>query len=125
MRIDVLTLFPGMFVSPLESSILRRARGSGLLLFRAVDNPGDTTDRHRTCDDTPFGGGVGMVMKAEPIFRAAEAAAASAPPGPTRRIVLSPAGRVLDQQLAGELAREPHLLLVCGRYEGIDERVHR
>src|SRR5262245_22663861 len=125
MRIDVLTLFPAMFESPLEHSILRRARDAGLLEFRAIDLRDYTTDRHRTADDAPFGGGVGMVMKPEPIFRAVEAVAGEAPdPGPNRLILMSPLGQTLDQDLAAELAREDHLLILCGRYEGIDERVH-
>lgn len=125
MRIDVLTLFPEMFASPLEHSILGRARAAGRLTVRAVDIRDYATDRHRTTDDTPFGGGAGMVMKPEPIFRALEAVVAEAPDaGPNRVILMSPSGRTLDQRLVEELAQEDHLVLLCGRYEGIDERVH-
>jgi tRNA (guanine37-N1)-methyltransferase len=141
MRVDVLTIFPEMFRSPMEQSILGRAQAAGLLKFRAVDLRDFTTDRHRTVDDTPFGGGAGMVMKPEPIFRgvealiggylpdAGDAGANPAPgeidaPGPDRVILMSPLGRALDQDLARELSYEEHLLILCGRYEGIDERVH-
>jgi tRNA (guanine37-N1)-methyltransferase len=125
MRVDVLTLFPAMFESPLDHSILRRAREAGLLRFRAIDLRDHATDRHRVTDDAPFGGGVGMVMKPEPIFRAVEAVAGEDPAGgPNRLILMSPSGRPLDQELAQELSREDHLLILCGRYEGIDERVH-
>src|SRR5688572_1105021 len=119
MRIDVLTLFPDMFASPLEHSILRRARDAGLLQFQARDIRDHATDRHRTVDDTPFGGGAGMVMKPEPLFLAVEAAICESPAGgPGRVILMSPVGQRFDQPLAQELAQEEHLLILCGRYEG-------
>jgi tRNA (guanine37-N1)-methyltransferase len=118
-RIDVLTLFPAIFQSPLRESILGRAVERGLLDVRVHDIREHATDRHRTTDDSGFGGGPGMVMKPEPIFAAVEAL----PPGDKRVLVLSPAGRRLDQPFVRELADEPWLVLVCGRYEGVDERV--
>jgi tRNA (guanine37-N1)-methyltransferase len=118
MRIDVVTLFPEMF-APLEHSILGRAIEQGRLTVNYV-NPRDfTSDRHRTVDDYPYGGGPGMVMKPEPIFLAVESVAQ---PG-TEVILLSPAGRVFTQATAAELSRHNHLLLICGHYEGVDERV--
>lgn len=124
MRVDVLTIFPEMLRSPLEHSILKRAQESGRLEVRLVDLRDFTTDRHRTVDDTPYGGGAGMVMKPDPIFRAVEAVSASSDAaGPTRIILMTPQGEVFDQARARELAQEEHLLLLCGRYEGVDERV--
>ena len=119
MRIDVLTIFPGIIDGPLRESLLGKAVAAGLLDVRVHDIRDHTTDRHRQVDDEPFGGGPGMVMMAEPVFRAVEALGE----GPTRVILLSPAGRRLDQPLVRELAAEPWLVLICGRYEGVDERV--
>jgi tRNA (guanine37-N1)-methyltransferase len=124
MRIDVLTLFPEMLQSPLEHSILKRAREAGLLEVGAVDIRDYTTDRHRQADDMPYGGGPGMVMKPEPLFAAVEALSAEPPP-PDRVILFTPLGRPFTQRVAGELAAAQRLVLLCGRYEGIDERVHR
>lgn len=119
MTIDVLTLFPGMFAGPLDESIVGRARKRGLLQLRIHNLRDWTHDAHKTVDDRPFGGGPGMLLKPEPIFEAVESLAR---PG-TRRLLLSPAGRRFDQVKARDLAREKHLLLVCGSYEGFDERV--
>jgi tRNA (guanine37-N1)-methyltransferase len=119
MRIDVFTIFPAIFESPLRESLLGRAVTAGVLDIRIHDIRDQTTDPHRQVDDEPFGGGPGMVMKAEPIFEAVESLGS----GRGRTIVLSPAGRRFDQSLARELAQEPWLVLICGRYEGIDERV--
>ena len=119
MRVDVLTIFPGLFDGPLRESLLGRAIAAGIVDVRLHDIREYATDRHRQVDDEPFGGGPGMVMKPEPVFRAVESLGA----GPKRVIVLSPAGRRLDQRLVRELAAEPWLVLVAGRYEGIDERV--
>jgi tRNA (guanine37-N1)-methyltransferase len=118
-RVDVLTIFPGIFAGPLGESLLGRAIAGGLVDVRVHDIRDHATDRHRTTDDSPFGGGPGMVMKPEPIFRAVE----SLGDGDKRVLLLSPAGRRLDQQLVRELAGEPWLVLVAGRYEGVDERV--
>lgn len=120
MKIDVLTLFPGMFAGPLDESIIRRARDKGLLDLRIVNLRDYTHDRHQTVDDRPFGGGPGMLMKPEPIFEAVEALATPQ----TKVILMTPAGRLFNQAIARELAGESHLLLVCGSYEGFDERVH-
>jgi tRNA (guanine37-N1)-methyltransferase len=124
LRIDVLTLFPEMLRSPLEHSILKRARDAGLLDVRFTDIREFTTDRYRQVDDYPYGGGPGMVMKPDPVFRAVEALAAEPPP-PDRVILFTPLGRRFDQSVARELAGCRRFLLLCGRYEGIDERVHR
>src|SRR5215213_2912382 len=119
MRVDVLTLFPEMFADPLGHSILGRAIERGLLEVQ-LTNPRDfTTDRHRTVDDYPYGGGPGMVMKPGPIFAAVESLAQPSSP----IILLSPQGRLFDQAVAAELASQPRLVLICGHYEGVDERV--
>lgn len=120
MKIDVLTLFPGMFAGPLDESIIKRARSEGRLEL-AVHNLRDYThDARRTVDDRPFGGGPGMLLKPEPIFEAVEKL--STPD--TRVILLCPTGRVFNQAVAREMAGRKHLLLVCGSYEGFDQRVH-
>jgi tRNA (guanine37-N1)-methyltransferase len=118
-RIDVLTIFPGMLESPLRESLLGRAIERGLIDVRLHDIRDATTDKHRQVDDESYGGGPGMVMKPEPIFAAVEALGE----GPKRVMLLSPAGRRLDQAFVRALADEPRLVLVCGRYEGVDERV--
>lgn len=123
MRFDILTLFPGLFAGVFEESILRRARESGLLTI-ALHNIRDYAQgRHQVTDDTPYGGGGGMIMKPEPIFAAVEAVL-GAEMGRVPVILLTPGGRTLTQAVARELSRQPRLLLLCGRYEGIDERVH-
>ena len=119
MRIDVVTIFPGIFESPLRESLLGRAIEAGLLDVRVHDLRDSTTDKHRQVDDESYGGGPGMVLKPEPVFAAVE----SLGEGERRTLLLSPAGRRLDQDLARELAAEPWLVLICGRYEGVDERV--
>jgi tRNA (guanine37-N1)-methyltransferase len=121
MKIDVLTLFPGMFTGPLDESIVQRARVSGRLSLGIHNLRDYTHDRHRTVDDRPFGGGPGMLLKPEPIFEAVEALS-----GPETHVVLmSPAGRRFSQAIAGQLAAKTHLLLICGSYEGVDERVRQ
>ena len=121
MKVDVLTLFPSIVQAALDESILRIAREKGAL-DAALWNPRDfTADRHRTVDDRPYGGGPGMVMKPEPVVLCAEKARGER--GPGRVVVLTPAGRRFTQEVAREYAREGHLVLVCGRYEGIDQRV--
>jgi tRNA (guanine37-N1)-methyltransferase len=124
MRVDVITIFPEMLRSPLEHSILKRARDAGLLDVRCVDLRDYTTDRHHQVDDAPYGGGPGMVMKPDPFFRAVESLSEEAPP-PGRVILFTPLGKRFEQSVAQELAREERLVFLCGRYEGIDERVHR
>ncbi len=123
MRIDVVTIFPRMVEGPLSDGIVQRAREKGLVDLRVHDLRDHTDDRHRSVDDAPFGGGPGMVMKAEPFFRAVEAIRADAPGGGEAVVLLSPRGRRFDQEAARRLARLDRLVLLCGRYEGIDERV--
>jgi len=119
MKIDVLTLFPGMFSGPLDESIVKRAREAGILKL-AIHNLRDWThDRHKTVDDRPFGGGPGMLLKPEPVFEAVEQLAGEQ----TKVVLLCPQGRKFDQAAARELANLEHLLLVCGSYEGFDERI--
>ena len=121
MKIDVLTLFPGMFVGPLDESIIKRARERGILQLGIHDLRNWTYDRHKTVDDRPFGGGPGMVLKPEPLFEAAESLA-----GPkTRVILMGPSGRKFTQEIARELAGYEHLLLIAGSYEGFDDRVRQ
>jgi len=118
-KIDVLTLFPAMFAGPLDESIVHRARQSGLLDLKIHQLRDWTHDRHKTVDDRPFGGGPGMLLKPEPLFEAIE----SLQREKTRVILLSPSGRKFDQSIARELSQQDDLLLVCGSYEGFDERV--
>ncbi|MGH2687108.1 MAG: tRNA (guanosine(37)-N1)-methyltransferase TrmD [Actinomycetota bacterium] len=119
MRIDVLTIFPGIFEGPLRESLLGKAIAGGLIEVEVHDIRDHAPGRHRQVDDESFGGGPGMVMKPEPIFEAMDALKADG----ARTILLSPAGRRLDQALVRELSAEPRLVLICGRYEGVDERV--
>jgi tRNA (guanine37-N1)-methyltransferase len=118
-RIDVFTIFPAILEAPLRESLLGRAIDERLLDVRVHDLRGWAEERHRTVDDEAYGGGPGMVMKPEPFFAAVE----SLDPDRGRVLLLSPAGRKLDQALVRELANEEHLTLLCGRYEGVDERV--
>jgi tRNA (guanine37-N1)-methyltransferase len=118
MRVDVFTIFTEYFESPLRASLLGRARDSGLLDVRLHDPREFATGNHRSVDDTPFGGGAGMVMSPEPLFAAFEASAAPRP-----LFLLSAAGRRFDQATARELARGTGFSLLCGRYEGVDQRV--
>ena len=120
MRVDVVTIFPEYFSGPLDATLLGKARAKGLLDIRVRDLRVHTTDKHRTVDDEPFGGGPGMVMMAQPWFEAVEAVDGWER---ARRVLLTPAGRRLDQGLGEQLWAEAHLILMCGRYEGIDERV--
>ena len=120
-RFDILSIFPGMFDSPFCESILKRAQESGIVEIRTHDLRDYTLDKHKRVDDTPFGGGVGMVMNIEPIDRALEAVKKDRPKAHT--ILLSPGGYPFDQKKAWELSRKEEIILVCGRYEGVDERV--
>src|SRR6266700_7912320 len=119
MKIQVLTLFPAMFAGPLDESIIKRARESGLLDLQVHNLRDYAHDRHRTVDDRPFGGGPGMLLKPEPIFEAVEKLTSEK----TRVILLSPAGRTFNQAVARELAQVDDMLLISGHYEGFDERV--
>ena len=119
MKVDVITLFPAMFAGPLDESIISRARESGRLELAIHDLREWTHDRHRTVDDEPYGGGPGMVLKPEPIFEAIEALATDA----SCVIMLTPQGDRFSQPKARELVGQEHLLLLCGSYEGFDERI--
>jgi tRNA (guanine37-N1)-methyltransferase len=123
MRIDVFTIFPGVIEGYAEASILGRARSEGILELRAHDLREGATDPHRSVDDAPFGGGAGMVLAPEPVFRSVEGvSAAEGLPRPL--ILLSPSGRRFDQRVADDLSRLPDgFSLLCGRYEGVDQRV--
>lgn len=121
MRIDIVTLFPGLVKGPLGESMIRRARQRGIVDIRIVNLRAFGLGPHRVCDDKPFGGGAGMVMKPEPVFAAVEHVR-------TRRarvILMTPCGRPFTQRIARRLAGEKHLVLLCGHYEGVDERVRR
>jgi tRNA (guanine37-N1)-methyltransferase len=119
MKIDVLTLFPRMLEGPLDESIIKRAREKNLIEIRTHNIRDYTEDKHRITDDSPFGGGPGMVMKVEPIVKAVESLRQSN----THVILMSPRGRRLEQKILQELTTHPHLMIICGHYEGIDERV--
>lgn len=122
MRLDVLSIFPE-YLAPLDLSLIGKARRDGLLDLRVHDLREFTHDRHRTVDDTPYGGGAGMVMKPQPWSEALDAVAAQADSRPVL-IVPGPGGERFTQAIARELAQRPHLVFACGRYEGIDERVY-
>jgi len=122
LRIDILTLFPEMFAGPFDHSIIKRAKEQGIADIIIHNIRDYTHDKHRTVDDYPYGGGAGMVLKPEPIFEAVEAIKATADEEMTV-ILLSPQGRLFNQKMAWELSIKPHLVLICGHYEGIDERV--
>ncbi|MBZ5502087.1 MAG: tRNA (guanosine(37)-N1)-methyltransferase TrmD [Acidobacteriia bacterium] len=129
MRFDILTIFPEFFTGPLDYGIVRRAREAGLVETRVHDLRAFTHDRHRTVDDRPFGGGAGMVMKPEPVFEAVEsllgttaAPSPAVPPG-TAIVLLSAAGKLFRQETARRFATLDRIILLCGRYEGVDERV--
>jgi tRNA (guanine37-N1)-methyltransferase len=120
MELDILTLFPGMFTGPFQESIIKRAQEKDLVNIRVIDIRDFSSDKHRSVDDYPFGGGSGMVLQADPIAGAIR----FADPAQTARVILTcPQGKVFDQQLAWELAQENHLVIVCGHYEGVDERI--
>ncbi len=119
MKIDVLTLFPGMFAGPLDESIVQRARRRGLLDLKIHNLREWTHDRHRTVDDRPFGGGPGMVLKCEPLFEAVESLRQAG----SKVVLMCPTGRRFDQAAAVALSAETHLVLICPSYEGVDERV--
>ena len=125
-RFDILTIFPGMFAGPFSETILKRAQEKGLVTIDVHNIRDYATDKHKTTDDYPFGGGAGMVMKPEPIFAAVEDVLQKAREQGIERsevILLTPAGRLFKDSVAQELATREHLVLICGRYEGVDERV--
>ncbi len=122
MRISIVTLNPGFFGGALDEGMIRVAREKGALEVVLVPIRAFTDDRYGTTDDSPYGGGAGMVMKPEPIFAAHESVCQATPGSPPRTLVTTPQGRVLTQEWIRELAAEPHLAVICGRYKGIDER---
>jgi tRNA (guanine37-N1)-methyltransferase len=119
MEIDVLTLFPGIFRGPLDESMLKRAREKGLVNIRVHNLRDFTHDKHRVVDDKPYGGGPGMLMKPEPIFEAVEKFRQK----DSRVVLMTPQGERLTQKIAKKFAQFPHLIIICGHYEGVDERV--
>ena len=121
LRIRIVTIFPEFFATPLAVGVVKRARDAGVLRVSLVDLREFTHDRHRSTDDYPYGGGQGMIMRPGPIVEALDAIAAGVPDA--HRVLLSPRGAVLTQAIAADLARQRDLVLVCGRYEGVDERV--
>ena len=132
MRFDLITIFPEFFSGPLEHGIVRRAREAGIIQVQVQDLRKFTKDRHRTVDDRPFGGGEGMVLKPEPLFEAVESllgqsVGAASSPGArdsnTAIVLMSAAGKLFDQQMAQRFANLKRMVLICGRYEGVDERV--
>ncbi len=120
MHFDVFTLFPGMFRGPFEESILKRAQEQQLISLALYNIRDATTDKHHIVDDYPYGGGAGMVMKPGPVFASVEAVYQGGP-----ILLLTPQGRLFTQRVAQELAREPRLTLICGHYEGVDERIRQ
>lgn len=119
LRIDIITIFPEMFKGPFDVSILKKAQDKGLVEIKVYNLRDFTEDKHKTVDDYPYGGGSGMVMKPEPIFRAVR----SLKREDSEVILLSPSGDLFNQKIAEELSKKNHLILICGRYEGVDERV--
>jgi tRNA (guanine37-N1)-methyltransferase len=118
-KIDILTLFPDICRAPLGESIMKRAQKNGIVDLRVHNLRDWTTDKHHVVDDAPFGGGQGMIMKPEPIFAAVEDLRNQA----SRVVLMSPAGDRFDQQMATQLSQEPHIIILCGHYEGVDHRV--
>ena len=127
LRVDIVSIFPDFFREAFDYGIVRRARAANLVSIKAHDLRSWTADKHHVVDDRPFGGGDGMVLKPEPIFAAVESLAGARRredvPGGTRVVLLSPQGRTLNQSLAQEFSGCDHLVVICGRYEGVDERV--
>ena len=125
MRIEIITVFPQMIDSVVGEGVIGKARKRGLVEIEAVNLRDFTSDRHRTTDDAPFGGGPGMVMKPDPVFAAVEALSARMPGGKPRILLMTPQGRRFDQRFAEELVKENHVVMICGRYEGVDERIRQ
>ncbi len=123
MKIDLVTIFPGILEGPFKESMIKRAIDRNLVEINLVDLRNYTNDRHRQVDDTPYGGGCGMILKPEPLFEAVEDLKNKTKAGTSKVILLTPQGRTFKQQMARELSGEDHLIMLCGRYEGIDERV--
>src|SRR5213595_1289976 len=123
MRIDIITLFPEICRAPLNESIMKRAQENGALDLHIHNLRDWTSDKHHVVDDAPFGGGQGMVMKPEPIFAAVEDLKSKVANPNSKILLMSPAGRRFDQQMAVDFSKEQHLIIVCGHYEGVDHRV--
>jgi tRNA (guanine37-N1)-methyltransferase len=123
MRIDIITLFPEICRAPLNVSMMKRAQENGGLDLRIHNLRDWTTDKHHVVDDAPFGGGQGMVMKPEPIFKAVEELKSKIEDRESKIILMSPAGRKFDQGMAAQFSKEQHLIIICGHYEGVDHRV--
>ncbi len=123
MRIDIITTFPQIVEAVLSESILGKAQERGLIEIRAINLRDYTEDRHKTTDDQPYGGGPGMVMKCEPVYKAVEDLKSRRAGILPRVILMTPQGRRFDQKLAEELAQESYFIIICGRYEGVDERI--
>jgi tRNA (guanine37-N1)-methyltransferase len=123
MRFDIVTIFPEFFSGPLEHGIVRRAREANLIEVRVQDLREFTHDKHRTVDDRPFGGGEGMLLKPEPLFEAVEALTENSQEGNKEIVLLSASGRLFNQQTARRFSKLQRVVLLCGRYEGVDERV--
>ncbi len=123
MKFTVLTLFPGMFGGPFNESMIKSAQDNGIVEISIVDIRDFASDKHRTADDYPFGGGSGMILKPEPVFQAVDSVLDGRSRGTVPVILISPQGRRLDHGVARELAEEPELVLLCGHYKGVDERI--
>ncbi len=123
MKIDLVTIFPGMLEGPFKESMIKRAVDRGLVEINLIDLRSYTRDRHRQVDDTPYGGGCGMILKPEPLFEAVEDLKSKSEYERSWVLLMTPQGRRFDQQAARKLSGEKHLILICGRYEGVDERV--
>lgn len=123
MKFNILTIFPEMFESPFDSSMLKAAAESGVVEISIVDIRDFATDKHRTVDDYPFGGGSGMIMKCEPVYHAVESVLGGRDRSEVTTVLLSPQGRVFDQKTARELADRKEITLICGHYKGVDERI--
>ena len=119
MKVDIVTAFPDMFSSLLSESILKKAQENGFLEVKVHDLRDYTTDKHRQIDDTPYGGGPGMLIKVEPLYRAIEELKSSG----SHIILLTPQGKILKQEFTQELSKKEHLIMICGHYEGVDERI--
>ncbi len=119
MKVDIVTAFPDMFSSLLSESILKKAQENGFLEATVHDLRDYTTDKHRQIDDTPYGGGPGMLIKVEPLYRAIEELKSSG----SHIILLTPQGKILKQEFTQELSKKDHLIMICGHYEGVDERI--
>ncbi len=123
MRIDLVTIFPGILEGPFKESMIKRAIDRNLVEINLVDLREYTHDRHRQVDDTPYGGGCGMILKPEPLFEAVEDLKSKAMVDRSRVILLTPQGQTFNQHMARQLSGEGHIIMICGRYEGVDERV--